>query len=75
MLGHPLRTALCWFASLFSVSWTSRVGHLHHSISECREINMDGASPFARALWIPAYAGMTVVVQTTRRGRMIAVLH
>ncbi len=42
------------------------VGSLHNSMSVLSQDQIDDASPFAPPTrWIPAYAGMTVVVQST----------
>ncbi len=50
--------------------WPSPVeGSLHNSISVLSQDQIDDLSPFAPPRWIPAYAGMTLVVQSTRRGR------
>ena len=48
-----------------SPTWGSGDG----SISVLSQDQIDHASPFAPPRWIPAYAGMTVVVQSTHRGR------
>ena len=44
-------------------------GALHNSISVLSQDQIDDLSPFAPPRWIPAYAGMTLVVQSTHRGR------
>ena len=38
-------------------------------MSVLSQYQIDDLSPFAPPRWIPAYAGMTVVVQSTHRGR------
>ena len=45
------------------------MGSLHNSILVLSQDQIDDVCPFASPLWIPAYAGMTVVVQSTLDGR------
>ena len=48
-----------------SAASTPPSGSLHNSMSVLSQDQIDDASPFAPPRWIPAYAGMTVVVQST----------
>ena len=45
------------------------MGPLHNSMSLLSQGQIDDAPPFAAPLWIPAYAGMTLVVQSALDGR------
>ena len=42
---------------------------MHNSISVLSQDQIDDLSPFAPPRWIPAYAGMTLVVQRSQQGR------